>query len=176
MAAGSVDQTKFRQDMPPEGGYSKIYTQRTFPRIGSRTGKKIAVTLAVLYCGGYFRYRAMQRSKAAMLLEHNDVRMVTTGFHLAERDRIWLNSLRKIREEERDLMKEKPGWRVGTFYGEPLFFTLPPDAWWDPTPAELQVHASYYNRKFLNKWNLDIDMRGGPKWYDKYLPFWLTNL
>lgn len=29
-----------------------------------------------------------------------------------------------LREEERELMKDHPGWIVGTLYGEPLYRTI----------------------------------------------------
>lgn len=32
--------------------------------------------------------------------------------------------MRVLREEERELMKNKPGWVVGTLFGEPIFKTL----------------------------------------------------
>lgn len=28
-------------------------------------------------------------------------------------------------------MKDVPGWKTGTWYGEPVYFTLG-DKWWDP--------------------------------------------
>jgi len=42
--------------------------------------------------------------------------------------RRYLKQLRVIREEERELMKNVKGWVVGTFYGEPLYKSLPEDA------------------------------------------------
>jgi len=174
--ASTTHDTKIRQDMPPEGGYAKIYTQRTFPRTGSKIGKRIGLVTGALFFAGYYKYRAHKASAIRWLVENNDVRMVTETFHFAERDRMWLSFLRRNREEERELMKDVPGWRVGTYYGEPIFFTLPPDSWWDPAFPENNAHNSYYNQRFNTMWKLDVDMRAGPKWYDKYLPSWLANL
>jgi len=171
----TVDGTKFRQDMPPEGGYAKIYTQRTFPRISTKTGKRIALGVVVVWLAGYYKFRAQKRAIMRGMVEQNDVRLVMSAFLAAERDRLWLNHLRKLRDDERELMKNVPGWRVGTFYGEPIFFTLPPDHWWDPQGRELMVNHSYFNQRFMANWRLDADMRGGPRWYDKYLPHWLAN-
>jgi len=174
--ASTINDTKFRQDMPPQEGYAKIYTQRTYPRIGSKIGKRVGLGFGGLFLVGYFLHLAGRASHMRWLVENNDVRMVTTAFHNAERDRIWLNFLRDLRNQERDLMKDVPGWRTGTFYGEPIFFTLPPNAWWDPSGPETMAHTSHYNQRFNYTWRLDVDMRGGPKWYDKYLPYWLENL
>jgi len=171
----AINDTKFRQDMPPEGGYGRIFVQRTFPRINSKTGTRIAAAITILFFGGYFKYRAFMKAHMRFQIENNDVRMVTEAFHTAERDRMWLNHIRKLRDQERELMKDVPGWRVGTFYGEPIFYTLPPDHWWDPQGYELLAHSSYYNSRYLANWRVDSDMKAGPKWYDKYLPEWLVG-
>ena len=54
-------------------------------------------------------------------------------FLVAERDRRWLSVMRKNREMEEEVMKDVPGWKVGTWYGEPVFYTLEDDHWWDPS-------------------------------------------
>jgi len=172
----SFQDTKFRQDMPPEGGYAKIYTQRTFPRVGSKTGKRFGLAMAVLFGLGVFKQKNYFKAQMRWTVEQNDVKLVMNVFQYAERDRLWLKFLRRNREEERALMKDVPGWRVGTFYGEPIFYTLPPDNWWDPTWPEIQAHTSFYNRNSVNKWRIDADCRGGPKWYDKYLPTYMAEL
>lgn len=50
----------------------------------------------------------------------------------AERDREYLKQVRLNRDEEADLMKNVAGWKVGTWYGEPIFKTLPKDTLVDP--------------------------------------------
>lgn len=50
----------------------------------------------------------------------------------AERDREFLKQLRINRDEEAKLMKNVPGWEVGTWYGEPIFKTLPKDELIEP--------------------------------------------
>jgi len=172
----TVDQTHFRQEMPPPGGYGKIFVQRTYPRIHSKLGKRVALATAIGVICGYYKYRAFNARHVRCLVEQNDVRIVMSGFLAAERDRIWLNRLRKHRNEERDLMKDVPGWRTGTFYGEPIYYTMPPEMWWDPTELEMTAHLSNYRMYRNNMWRVDADMRGGPKWYDPYLPFWLKEL
>jgi NADH dehydrogenase (ubiquinone) 1 alpha subcomplex subunit 13 len=39
----------------------------------------------------------------------------------------FLKQLRRNRDEEAKLMANVPGWEVGTWYGEPIYKTLPPD-------------------------------------------------
>lgn len=50
-------------------------------------------------------------------------------FHFSFR---WLRHVRKNRELENEIMKDVPGWVTGTWYGEPVYFTLG-EKWWDPT-------------------------------------------
>lgn len=38
-------------------------------------------------------------------------------------------------------MKNVKGWKVGTYYGEPIFHTLPEDHWWLPKIQEYYIHS-----------------------------------
>ncbi|KAF7635281.1 C34b2.8 [Meloidogyne graminicola] len=89
---------EFRQEMPPFGGYRPFNVNRTYAK--TLWGRN----------GIYF--------------EDNDLGNAMEPFLLAERDRIVLRIMKKNRELEKDLMKEVPGWKVGTWYGEPIYFTL----------------------------------------------------
>ena len=42
--------------------------------------------------------------------------------------REYLKQLRKNREAEAELMKDVEGWEVGTYFGQPVYRTLPDDA------------------------------------------------
>ncbi|KAH7957196.1 hypothetical protein HPB52_015957 [Rhipicephalus sanguineus] len=53
----------------------------------------------------------------------------------------YLKQLKKNREEERELMKDVPGWEVGTYYGERLYKTISPDTHIDPFADEFFAHA-----------------------------------
>jgi hypothetical protein len=81
--------------------------------------------------------------------------MVESVFRLAETDRIYLKHLRALRDEERELMKDVPGWQVGTLFGEPIYhkqkrqFVM-------PTVAEDKAFTStpplgYLYDRFLSK-------------------------
>jgi hypothetical protein len=54
----------------------------------------------------------------------------------------FLKQLHRNREEEAKLMANVPGWEVGTWYGEPVYRTLPPDTLVAPHINEFYVHAS----------------------------------
>lgn len=46
--------------------------------------------------------------------------------------------MNKNAEIEKELMKDVPGWKVGTWYGEPVYFTLGED-WIEPTAMVFTV-------------------------------------
>lgn len=60
-------------------------------------------------------------------IEDQSARRAVEPVLLAERDREYLRQLRKNRDKEADLMKNVAGWEVGTYFGSPIFKTLPKD-------------------------------------------------
>lgn len=62
---------------------------------------------------------------------------------LAERDRQQLKYLRKQRDEEADLMKNVEGWKVGTYYGEPIYKSISKDQYLEPRLEDVYGHSSY---------------------------------
>lgn len=76
-------------------------------------------------------------------LEQRSSDFAITPLLMAERDRAYLKQLRKNRDEEAKLMANVEGWKVGTWYGEPLYKTRPEDELIDPTFAEYYIHAHY---------------------------------
>lgn len=76
-------------------------------------------------------------------IEMRSARNVIYALLLAERDREYLKQLRRNRDEEAELMKDVKGWEVGTWYGEPVFKTVPKDKFLDPSFQEFYVHSSY---------------------------------
>lgn len=106
-------------------------------------------------------------------LEENDVVLALKPFECAERDRRLLRMHREWRDLEAEVgspcplrpvwdggrrreavqvMKDVPGWKVGTWYGEPKFLTTE-DSWWDSTFTELAAHSqAYRDRLYVNIW------------------------
>jgi hypothetical protein len=82
--------------------------------------------------------------------------------------------IKELRDKENEVMKDVPGWVTGTWYGEPVYFTMG-DKWWDPTQFEFFAHSAEHPllREFLWRHHSEY---AGPKWYDeyieKYLPRW----
>lgn len=69
-------------------------------------------------------------------------------------------------------MKDVPGWKVGTWYGEPVYFTMV-DKWWDPSQIEVMAHSDIWVESDAYLWRWKNCDYGAPKWWDKYLPVWL---
>ncbi|CAG0883945.1 unnamed protein product [Cyprideis torosa] len=136
---------KFKQEMPPPGGYADINFKRNpartvlkgWPRIFGFFGGIMAVSWPL-----YFLTRnKMLREE----IEQRSMRLAIEPLLLAERDRMYLNQIRKNRDVEEELMKDYPGgWEVGTWKGEPVYKTVPEDSWRDINIEEYYVHADPY--------------------------------
>ncbi|XP_015913112.1 NADH dehydrogenase [ubiquinone] 1 alpha subcomplex subunit 13 [Parasteatoda tepidariorum] len=128
-----------RQDMPPKGGYSSIQWQRIplkKPWSGFKAFSAYFLISAAAYCGYHESLRLRRRNRR----ENEELTVAIEPLLVAERDRMYLNQLRKNREEEADLMKNVPGWKVGTYYGQPLYTTVG-DNIIDPYSFEYYAHA-----------------------------------
>ncbi|KAM7347182.1 NADH dehydrogenase (ubiquinone) B16.6 subunit [Cochliomyia hominivorax] len=131
-----------KQDMPPPGGYKKI----PFARVPAKTyltgwqmlGAYAAVTTVGMYIY-YLNAKMIKREEIEMRSAQNVIFPVL----IAERDREYLKQLRRNRDEEAKLMANVPGWEVGTWYGEPVFKTLPKDKLIDPSFSEFYAHSDW---------------------------------
>jgi len=172
MADAYGQRIKYKQDMPPPGGYKDFIWHRTFPKTWA-TASKLFGGFIVAFSFGIFYVRNFRRKIMMMEIDHQDAKIALEPFVLAERDRIWLRYLRKMREAETELMKDVPGWQAGTWYGEPVYFTVG-DKWQDPNEFEMFAHARYMDGRWITRFKLH-DGWAGPHWWDKYLPEWLLE-
>lgn len=88
-------------------------------------------------------------------LEQRSAGLAILPLLLAERDREFLKQMRRNRDEEADLMKNVEGWKVGTWYGEPIYKTVGEDYWITPKIQEYYIHTSfkdYAKRAHLSFW------------------------
>lgn len=141
------------QDMPPEGGYKPFNVQRVplkpiwnFKYLMSTY---VGVSAAALYVV-YLTQKEQEREQVEMRSSRN----VMVPILLAERDRTFLKQLRKNRDDEAELMKNVPGWVVGTWYGEPIFKTRPKDEWRVPSIEEYYAHTDdkHYDDRVYFRW------------------------
>ncbi|XP_056644308.1 NADH dehydrogenase [ubiquinone] 1 alpha subcomplex subunit 13 [Diorhabda carinulata] len=137
-----MSKVEFKQDMPPPGGYKPIH----FKRVPAKTffgGWAIIGGYLGMTAGAAYLYYLNVKAVKARELEMRCVSLAIYPMLLAERDREFLKQLRRNRDEERELMKNVEGWKVGTWYGEPIYKTKPTDHLVDPMFFDYYVHSSY---------------------------------
>uniref|UniRef100_A0A7I5E5Z7 NADH dehydrogenase [ubiquinone] 1 alpha subcomplex subunit 13 n=1 Tax=Haemonchus contortus TaxID=6289 RepID=A0A7I5E5Z7_HAECO len=161
------DNPGFRQDMPPPGGYRSFNYGRTFPKLVWRPGLVVAAVFGATVAGTFQTFAAL-KARVTEKFEDVDINNAMEPFLIAERDRSWLKLLRKTRDLEDEVMKDVPGWKTGTWYGEPVYFTLG-DKWWDPEYFEIFAHSEHGQWAKEHTWRHHSDY-SAPKFYDKWIP------
>lgn len=120
------------QDLPPSGGYNPI----NFKRVQLKpilSAKLLFAGYAVLTAGAYYMYYLTDRKISREEVEMRSCRNVMLPIVLAERDREYLKQIRRNRDSEARLMANVEGWKVGTWFGEPVYKTVKNDEWIDPS-------------------------------------------
>lgn len=98
--------------------------------------------------GAFYLYYITLKQVKATDLEKKGASLAIYPMLLAEKDREYLKQLRRNRDEERELMKNVEGWKVGTWYGEPIYrLQKEDDPMFRPLFAEYYVHASFEDFK-----------------------------
>ncbi|KRT78352.1 hypothetical protein AMK59_6522 [Oryctes borbonicus] len=144
-----------RQDMPPPGGYKSINYKRIPARTFFNGWTMIGGYLTMTAVAGYIYYLTYKK------VQHDEIEDRSALFAirpllLAERDREYLKQLGRNREEERKLMENVEGWKVGTWYGEPVYKLNTDDTLVQPSLQDYYVHAKYRElarRLHLEKWS-----------------------
>ena len=106
--------------------------------------------------GAAYLYFLNHRQHERETIEMRSGKLALYPLLFAERDREYLKQVRRNRDEETELMKNVPGWKVGTWYGEPIFKTLPKDKLIDPHWQDFCAHASnksMTDRAYFHLWN-----------------------
>lgn len=127
------------QDMPPPGGFGQIPIQRTLAKPLIKQGMIAAIMLG-LTINGFYLIRKFKLQLRILKIEQMEHYIASHPFMVAEQERKFLLHLRELRDQERELMKDHPGWIVGTLYGERLFKTLPEGALPPINASEFTAH------------------------------------
>lgn len=142
------------QDLPPEGGYNPINIKRVQlkPILSHRLlfGSFIGLT-----AGAWYMYYLTDKKIRREEIEMRSCRNVMIPIVMAERDREYLKTIRRNRDEEAKLMANVPGWKVGTWFGEPIYKTIEKDVWIDPSFYEFYCHTDrkhFFERAELKLW------------------------
>lgn len=141
------------QDLPPQGGYNPINFKRVplKPILNAKLlfGGYIGISAAAFYM-----YYLTDKKIVREEIEMRSCRNVMIPILIAERDREYLKQIRRNRDEEAKLMANVPGWKVGTWYGEPIYKTIPKDSWVDPSIFEFYGHTAH--KYFLDRVELKL--------------------
>nr|XP_012149523.1 PREDICTED: NADH dehydrogenase [ubiquinone] 1 alpha subcomplex subunit 13 [Megachile rotundata] len=137
------------QDLPPEGGYAPFHYERSKLRtiIGGRLGTALFYGISL---GGFYLYFLNLRDVRKSQIEMRSSRFAITPLLEAERDRALIKHMKRVRDEEADLMKDVEGWEVGTLYGTPIFYQERPE-YFEPRPTDAYVFSDpndFVNRLF----------------------------
>lgn len=136
------------QDLPPAGGYNPINIKRVQLK-PILSAKLLFAGYAALTAGAYYMYILTDRKITREEIEMRSCRNVMLPIVLAERDREYLKQIRRNRDEEAKLMANVPGWKVGTWFGEPIYKTVKNDDWIDPSIQEFYCHTD--RKHFLDR-------------------------
>ncbi|XP_045775843.1 NADH dehydrogenase [ubiquinone] 1 alpha subcomplex subunit 13 [Maniola jurtina] len=139
-----------KQDLPPPGGYKPIpylrLPAKQYFSGYSVFGIYIGVTAVAAYLYNITAKRIQKNE-----IEMRSAKMAIYPMLLAERDREYLKQLRRNRDAEAELMRDVPGWEVGTYYGERVYKLVPPDTLVEPIFHEYYAHSSpteWYRRAY----------------------------
>ncbi|XP_026750017.1 NADH dehydrogenase [ubiquinone] 1 alpha subcomplex subunit 13 [Galleria mellonella] len=140
-----------KQDLPPPGGYKPIPYKR-IPAKQYFSGYAMFAGYIGMTIGGLYLYNINYKQIKRDEIEMRSAKMAIYPMLLAERDREYLKQLRRNRDAEAELMRDVPGWEVGTYYGERVYKLVPPDALVEPIFHEYYAHSDpvqWYKRAYL---------------------------
>ncbi|KAK3604712.1 hypothetical protein CHS0354_018952 [Potamilus streckersoni] len=132
----------YTQDLPPQGGYGPIDWAKRIPK--RVNGFMVFGSFIAFTTAAWVIFMHRRRIEKGHDLEVNDARIAVHPLYEAERHRMLMRLHRQNRDEERELMKNVPGWELGTFYGEPVFYNMR-ERFYHPTLEELYAHTKWYD-------------------------------
>ncbi|CAG9566307.1 unnamed protein product [Danaus chrysippus] len=140
-----------KQDLPPPGGYKPIPYKRLPAKQLFSGYTMFAGFLGITAVSSYLYYLTSKKI-TKQEIEMRSAKMAIYPMLLAERDREFLKQLRKNRDAEAELMRDVPGWEVGTYYGERVYKNLPPDTLVQPIFHEYYAHCNptdWFQRAYI---------------------------
>jgi len=141
------------QDMPPKGGYAPLNWKKTIRPKTTASGVALFAGFITWSVSAYLCYKYFRKFFKRTEFEMIEAKIALEPFMLAETDRHVLKALWVNREEERELMKDEPGWVVGTWYGDKVFTDTSRMIY--PTHEELYAHCNpkeYWRRIMHRYW------------------------
>ncbi|QQP39877.1 NADH dehydrogenase 1 alpha subcomplex subunit 13, partial [Caligus rogercresseyi] len=105
-----------------KGGYAPV----SFKRIPARQLVNTPILIGgqiALFLFTWPMYVKARKKFEDHKIEMRSATMALSPMLLAERDRTFLKEIRINRDWEEEIMKDVPGWEVGTWFGEPIYRT-----------------------------------------------------
>ncbi|XP_049872289.1 NADH dehydrogenase [ubiquinone] 1 alpha subcomplex subunit 13-like [Pectinophora gossypiella] len=130
-----------KQDLPPPGGYKPIAYKRV-PGAHLFNGYQLILGYFAMTAGALYLYSLNHKKIKKHEIELRSSKMAIYPVLLAERDREYLRQLRRNRDEEDKLMAGVPGWKTGTYFGEPIYKMYQPEKLIEPIYHEYFAHCS----------------------------------
>jgi NADH dehydrogenase (ubiquinone) 1 alpha subcomplex subunit 13 len=109
---GPKTPTGFKQDGPPAGGFPAINTRRSLPA-GGMSSLAMFAGGSIVMIWGYYKMIMNNRALKTLKMEQHDLELSVLPFLTHESDckTKYLNE--KQLENEKDLMRDVPGWQAG---------------------------------------------------------------
>ncbi|XP_070542945.1 NADH dehydrogenase [ubiquinone] 1 alpha subcomplex subunit 13-like [Ptychodera flava] len=131
----------YKQDAPPKGGYGPIDYKRHLPRRGV-SGYMMFIGCAATMTVGFIGLCLNNRRRRRWKFEDQEAKITLMPILMAEEDRRLLIEMKKLREQEAEIMKDVPGWVPG----EKIYHS---DRWvW---PSESDMYNLLPNRERVKK-------------------------
>merc|ERR1712110_233059 len=127
MATVTSGKRPYKQDLPPKGGYAPFEYKRV-PIRKYMNAPRLWLAAGIWTGLGMINWSRKKRVRQALKTEKRSLELALQPMLSAERDRAILKHIVKSREWEEELMKDVPGWEVGTFFGKPAFKTITDDS------------------------------------------------
>ncbi|RLN14345.1 hypothetical protein BBJ28_00022634 [Nothophytophthora sp. Chile5] len=101
------------QEMPPPGGFKSVKFVRNGPATRGPPGWTLFLGTFVLTSVGYFLVGKHNKHQREVLKEERERRIALLPFLQAEADVEFLEQQKQILQQEREIMKDVPGWVAG---------------------------------------------------------------
>ncbi|CAK4077297.1 unnamed protein product [Aphanomyces euteiches] len=101
------------QDMPPKGGFRPLRFARGVPEVRGPPGWAMFATCFVVSSFGFYIVGQTNQETRALRREVRERRIAMLPFLQAEEDIEFLQNEAHYLEQEKERMKNVPGWKVG---------------------------------------------------------------
>ncbi|ESO94479.1 hypothetical protein LOTGIDRAFT_189171 [Lottia gigantea] len=142
----------FKQEMAPKGGFGPIHWAKRTPKPLLSGFVQFGLMGGFMGFWLYMFYKFGFKRVIYEQIELQDAMAAIEPLLEAEKHRMFLIRMRQNRDYENELMKDYPGWKTGTLFGEPVFHNKR-ERFMTPSLEEYYAHTEtrHYNKKKFPK-------------------------